>query len=86
MSVFNQTKAAQKAWEYRHYGKPVKYMEFEDWFAWTLNKITSNGAKVGIQNERVFIKWPGQQVVSFPVQEFETEYWSVYRGQKRATA
>lgn len=86
MSQFNQTKAAQKAYEYRHYGRSPKFLEFEDWFEWTVNKIRSQGAKVEIICEVVFIKWPGQSMTAFCKMEFEDEYKNVYRKGKRATA
>jgi hypothetical protein len=86
MSVFNQTKAAQKAWQYRHYGRHVKFLEFEDWFNWTIEKIKSRGAKVDIVCEIVFIKWPGQDVTGFSMLDFEDEYKNVYLKGRRTTA
>ncbi|KKG49242.1 hypothetical protein [Methanosarcina mazei] len=86
MSTFNQTKATQKAWQYRHYGRDVKYLDFEDWFNWTVEKIKSRGAKVEIICEIVFITWPGQPVTGFSKLDFEDEYKNVYRKGKRATA
>lgn len=86
MSVFNQTKASQKAYEYRHYGRHVRFLEFEDWFNWTVEKIKSRGAKVEIICEVVFITWPGQPITAFCMVEFEEEYKNVYKKGKRATA
>lgn len=86
MSVFNQTKAAQKAYEYRHYGRPVKFLEFDDWFNWTIEKIKSRGAQVDIICEIVFITWPGKKVTGFSMLDFEDDYKNVYRKGKRATA
>ncbi len=86
MSVFNQTKAAQKAWQYRHYGRDVKFLNFEDWFTWTTEKIRSRGAKVEIICKIVFITWPGQPVTSFSMLDFKAEYENVYKKGKRATA
>lgn len=86
MSQFNQTKAAQKAYEYRHYGRTVKFLDFEDWFDWTIEKIKSRGAKVEIICEIVFITWPGQPVTGFSKLDFEDEYKNVYRKGRRATA
>lgn len=83
MSQFNQTKAAQKAWQYRHYGRPVKFLEFNDWFTWTINKMKSQGAKVEIICKVVFITWPGQSVKAFCMVEFEEEYKNVYRKGRR---
>ncbi|MDM7918844.1 MAG: hypothetical protein QUS12_06715 [Methanosarcina sp.] len=86
MSVFNQTKAAQKAYEYRHYGRTPKFLEFEDWFNWTISKIRSKGAKVEIICEVVFITWPGQDLTAFTMIDFENEYKNVYRKGRRVTA
>lgn len=86
MSVFNQTKAAQKAYEYRHYGRPVKPLNFDTWFDWTVNKIRSQGAKVDIICEVVFIQWPGQNITAFTMIDFENEYENVYKKGRRATA
>ena len=86
MSVFNQTKASQKAWQYRHYGRDIKFLNFEDWFNWTVEKIRSRGAKVDIICEVVFITWPGQPVTGFSKLDFEHEYENVYKKGKRATA
>jgi len=86
MSQFNQTKAAQKAWQYRHYGRDVKFLNFEDWFNWTISKIKSRGAKVEIVCKVVFITWSGQDVTAFCMVDFEEEYKNIYRKGKRATA
>lgn len=85
MSVFNQTKAAQKAYEYRHYGRPVNFLNFDAWFDWTVNKIRSRGAKVEIISKVIFITWPGQDMTAFCMVDFENEY-QVYRKGRRATA
>lgn len=82
----SRIKATQKAYEYRHYGKTVKFLNFDAWFDWTVNKIRSQGAEVEIICECVFITWPGQPVVCFSKLEFEAEYKNVYRKGKRATA
>ena len=80
----NRIKATQKAYEYNHYGKSVKFLEFEDWFQWTIEKIKSRGAQVDIICEIVFITWPGQDVTAFCMVDFENEY-QVYRKGRRAT-
>lgn len=79
-----------KATQYRQaisrYGRPVKPLNFEDWFDWTVEKIRSRGAKVDIICEIVFITWPGQPVTGFSKLDFEKEYKTVYLKGKRATA
>ena len=79
-------KATQKAYEYRHYGKPVNYLDFEDWFNWTVEKIRSKGAKVDIICEIVFITWPRQPVTGFSKLDFKDEYENVYKRSRRTTA
>lgn len=86
MSQLNQTKATQKAWQYRHYGRDVKFMEFPEWFQWTVNRIRSRGAKVEIICKVVFITWPGQDVTAFCMVDFENDYKNNYRKGRRATA
>lgn len=78
-------KATQKAWVYRKYGRPVKFLDFDTWFNWTINKIRSQGAKVEIICKVVFITWPGQDVTAFCMVDFENDY-EVYRKGRRATA
>lgn len=65
---------------------PVKFLNFEDWFNWTIDKIKSRGAQVEIICEIVFITWPGQPVTGFSKLDFEDEYKNVYRKGRRATA
>ena len=45
MSQYNQTKAAQKAYEYKHYGRPFrsKYMECEEWRENCFNQLKADG-------------------------------------------
>jgi len=80
----SRIKATQKAYEYRHHGRPVKFLNFDDWFNWTINKIRSRGAKVEIFGEIVFITWPGQKVTGFSMLDFEEDYKNVYLKGKRA--
>lgn len=82
----SRVKATQKAYEYHHYGRSVKFLEFEDWFNWTINKIRSRGAKVEVICKVVFITWPGQDVTAFCMVDFENEYKNVYKKGRRATA
>ena len=81
----SRIKATQKAYEYRHYGKTAKFLNFDDWFNWTVNKIRSKGAKVEIVCKVVFITWPGQDLTAFTMLDFATEY-QVYRMGRRVTA
>lgn len=79
-------KATQKSWEYKKYGRPVKFLKFDDWFTWTINKIRSKGAAVEMIEQIVFITWPGQKVTGFSMLDFEDEYENVYLKGRRLTA
>ena len=68
---------------FNKYSSPVKFLNFENWFTWTTEKMTSKGAKVEIFGEIVFITWPGQKVVGFSILEFLDEYKTKYLRQKR---
>lgn len=77
-------KAQQKAWEYRHYGRQMKVLDFEGWFREQLNHFEEIGAEVEFAGQVMFVKYPGaSKFGAFTRDEFYEEYLTTYLRQKK---
>lgn len=75
------TKAQQKSWEYRHYGKHVKkeIPSFEEWFLAGIRNFEAKGADFDlIETGMVRIKWPRKVPILRSLQDFRREYESLF--------
>lgn len=73
-------KATQKAYEYRHHGKPFrsKPVSFEQWFLQGIRHYEAKGAEFELLPGLVKIMWPGQLAMLRTVADFEREYETDY--------
>lgn len=88
MSTYNQTKAAQKAWEYRHYGKhPQLDTLLNNWWNSRLDEMQSKGVRVepgfsnGEEAWRLTNCTTGRSVV-VPKSEVEADFRRIVLGQQ----
>lgn len=89
MSVFNQTKAAQKAWEYRHYGKQKLQLDtiINNWWDTCLNDMQAKGIKIELGTSNGEDAWrltnsrSGKSVV-VPKYEVEADFKRLVLGQQ----
>jgi hypothetical protein len=73
-------KATQKAYEYRHYGRPFrsKPVSFKQWFLQGIRKYEAKGAEFELLPGLVKIMWPGQPAMLRTIEDFEREYETDY--------
>jgi hypothetical protein len=74
-------KATQKAWEYRHYGRPTQRPEpvsFEEWFLLGIRKYEAKGAEFElIETGMVKITWSGKPAILRTIEDFHREWQSL---------
>ena len=78
-------KATQKAYEYRHHGKPFRTeaISFQKWFLNGLKRYEAKGAEFElIESGMVKIQWPGKVAIIRMVEDFEREYQTDYLKQE----
>lgn len=74
-------KAQQKAYEYRHHGRPFRTqaISFEEWVLYGIRRIEAKGAEIELlEPEMVKIQWPGRTPILRTVQDLYREYESNY--------
>lgn len=73
-------KATQKAWEYRHYGRPFRTqpVSFEQWFLQGVRRYEAKGAEFELLPGMVKIQWPGKVPMLRTVEDFRREYQTDY--------
>jgi len=70
-----QIKATQKAYEYKHYGRPIKKLSFEKWFLAGVRRQEQKGAEFTLySNGLVKIEWPRRTPILRTIEDFEREY------------
>ena len=80
-----QIKASQKAYEYRHHGRPFRTepISFQEWFLNGIRRYEAKGAEFElIESGMVKIIWPGKVAVLRTVADFEREYQTNYLKQE----
>jgi hypothetical protein len=78
-------KATQKAYEYRHHGRPFRTqpISFEQWFLNGVRRYEAKGADFElIETGMVKIQWPGKVAILRTVEDFKREYQKEYLGQE----
>lgn len=74
-------KATQKAYEYRHHGRPFRTqaISFEEWVLEGIRKFEAKGAEFELLEPGIIkIAWPGKSAVLRTVEDLRREYETNY--------
>lgn len=77
----SRIKATQKAYEYRHHGRPFRTqaISFEEWFLTGVRKFEANGAEFELlEPGMIKITWPGRTPILRTVEDLHREFEENY--------